>query len=116
MTILLPALAVAFAAFCVWLGVRIVNRRERWAKWTAGLVALTAFVLYPLSLPWVTSYLTLRDVTAERRVHLVPLYAPLTRLFESCPDVTTYQYVAYCYWVEEFTGAMDHKRRRMNKT
>ena len=32
MTILLPALVVAFAAFCVWLTVRIVNRRERWAK------------------------------------------------------------------------------------
>jgi hypothetical protein len=41
MTILLPALAVAFAAVCVWLTVRIVNRRERWAKWTlaAALIA-----------------------------------------------------------------------------
>jgi hypothetical protein len=38
MTILLPALAVAFAAFCIWLTVRMVNRRERWAKWT--LVAM----------------------------------------------------------------------------
>jgi hypothetical protein len=45
MTIILPALAVAFAAFCVWLGVRIVNRREKWAKWTLALtVALP--VLY----------------------------------------------------------------------
>ena len=35
MTIVLPALGVAFAAFCVWLGVRIVNRRERWAIRTA---------------------------------------------------------------------------------
>ena len=49
MTILLPTLAVAFAAFCVWLMVRIVNRRERWAKWTAvGLVI--ALVAYPLSI------------------------------------------------------------------
>ena len=38
MMILLPALAVAFAAFCVWLTVRIVNRRERWAKWTLAIV------------------------------------------------------------------------------
>jgi hypothetical protein len=29
MTLLLPALAAAFAAFCVWLTVRIVNRWER---------------------------------------------------------------------------------------
>ena len=36
--ILLPALVVAFAAFCVWLTVRIVNRRERWAKWTLAVV------------------------------------------------------------------------------
>lgn len=32
MTVMLPTLAVAFTAFCVWLTVRIVNRRERWAK------------------------------------------------------------------------------------
>jgi hypothetical protein len=48
MNVLIPAFAVAFAAFCVWLTVRIVNRRERWAKWTAvGLVMV--FVGYPLS-------------------------------------------------------------------
>jgi hypothetical protein len=52
MSILLPTLAIAFAAFCVWLTVRIVNRRERWAKWTfAVLIGLP--VLYVLSFgPW----------------------------------------------------------------
>jgi hypothetical protein len=44
----LLGLGVAFAALCVWLGVRIFNRRERWAKWTA--VALAAVVAYPLSI------------------------------------------------------------------
>ena len=45
---LLSALALAFAAFCVWLTVRIVNRRERWAKWTlAATLALP--VLYVAS-------------------------------------------------------------------
>jgi hypothetical protein len=42
MTILLPALAVAFAAFCVWPAVRVVNRRERWAiqlAFVAGMMA-----------------------------------------------------------------------------
>jgi hypothetical protein len=48
MTILLPALALAFGAFCVWLVVRIVNRRERWAKWTLGAVVGVP-VLYVLS-------------------------------------------------------------------
>jgi len=36
------ALAFAFAAFCVWLGVRIFNRRERWAKLLAIATAILA--------------------------------------------------------------------------
>ena len=49
MTILLPALSFAFAAFCVWLVVRIMNRRERWAKWALAGILLTILVVYPLS-------------------------------------------------------------------
>jgi hypothetical protein len=46
MTILLAA--AAFAASCIWLTVRIINRRERWARWTlAVLVGLP--VLYVAS-------------------------------------------------------------------
>jgi hypothetical protein len=48
MTALLSTLAVAFAAFCVWLTVRIVNRRERWAKRTA-VSLVVVLVGYPLS-------------------------------------------------------------------
>lgn len=45
---MLPVLAVAFASLCVWLAVRIVNRRERWVKWMA--VAVLSFpVLYVAS-------------------------------------------------------------------
>jgi hypothetical protein len=63
MTILLPTLAIAFAAFCVWLTVRIVNRRERWAKWTA--VALIAvLVTYPLSFGPV-NWLVVNDYAPE---------------------------------------------------
>jgi hypothetical protein len=46
--IVLPATGVAFAAFCVWLTVRIVNRRERWAKWTLVVVVVVP-VLYVAS-------------------------------------------------------------------
>jgi hypothetical protein len=38
----------AFAAFCIWLTMRIVNRRERWAKWTA--IVIVALFLYVLSI------------------------------------------------------------------
>jgi hypothetical protein len=39
---------LASAAFAVWLVVRIVNRRERWAKRTAVALSII-LVLYPLS-------------------------------------------------------------------
>src|SRR5579872_2385025 len=49
MTIVLQVICVAFASVAVWLGVRIFNRRERWAKWTAISIGI-ATMLYPLSL------------------------------------------------------------------
>src|SRR5262245_46669485 len=32
---ILAVFGVTFSAFCIWLTVRIVTRRERWAIWTA---------------------------------------------------------------------------------
>jgi hypothetical protein len=58
MSIVLPALAVAFAAFCIRLTVRIINRRERWAKWTLAAV-VCAPVLYVASFGpacWISSH------------------------------------------------------------
>jgi len=49
MRILLPTLAVAFVAFSVWLGVRIYNRREKWAKRTAVGIMIGMPLLYVLS-------------------------------------------------------------------
>ena len=79
MTILLPTLAVAFAAFCVWLTVRIVNRRERWAKWTLA-VTLSLPVLYVASfgpVVWATSW----DGTTEVSDLGVPLSPKATNLY-----------------------------------
>jgi len=44
------SLGVVLGAFCLWLTVRIINRREEWARWTAIGILLTTFVGYPLSL------------------------------------------------------------------
>jgi len=49
MPLILPALDVAFAAFCVWLTVRIVNRKERWAKRLALWLIVLLPTLYVLS-------------------------------------------------------------------
>jgi hypothetical protein len=38
MSIVIPALGVACAAFVVWLIVRRVNRRERWTMWAIVIV------------------------------------------------------------------------------
>jgi hypothetical protein len=50
MTILIPALAIAFAAFCVWLTVRIVNRGGAFSK------GLLAGVLVGLPILYVASF------------------------------------------------------------
>ena len=41
---LLILLAASYGALLIWLTVRIVNRRERWAIWTAGGL-FAAFVI-----------------------------------------------------------------------
>ena len=46
MAVALAIFGVAFAAFCVWLAVRIINRRERWAKWTFAASVVGLPVLY----------------------------------------------------------------------
>src|SRR5260221_3752649 len=49
MNIVTP-ISVAFIAFCIWLGVRIINRRERWAKRMAAALLIGVLVVYPLSI------------------------------------------------------------------
>jgi hypothetical protein len=50
MTILLPSLAVTFAAFVVWLTVRLINRRKKPGKvfWVIAVIH-AALIGYPLS-------------------------------------------------------------------
>ena len=88
MTILLRALAVAFVAFCVWLTVRIVNRRERWAKRT--LMAVVGIpLLYVLSFGpacWISSHTLDRvDRIGAQTVNL--MYQPILSLAWSGPSI-----------------------------
>jgi hypothetical protein len=48
MAIALSALGMVFAAFCVWLTVRIVNRQQRWAKRALAAIIIV-LLLYLLS-------------------------------------------------------------------
>src|SRR5262245_55425344 len=82
MTILLSTLAVAFAAFCVWLTVRIVNRKERWAKWTlAGVIVLS--VLYVLGYGLVCRLEDTNRLPDWSGRPLAILYSPMNWLFEN---------------------------------
>jgi hypothetical protein len=111
MGIVLPTLASAFAAFCVWLGVRIFNRRERWAKWTA--VGMVVMLVYPLGFGpacWISS----RTDTGAGPVAFV--YQPVIRIiFEpSAPDsvVTAIEKYAELLsapgWMFSASGDPDH--------
>jgi|SRR5579872_1230600 len=84
MPLALSIFGVAFAAFCVWLTVRIVNRRERWAKRTA-IALVVLLVAYPLSAGPVNflyfyGYVSKNSIAAAR-----DFYAPLLWLDDHAP-------------------------------
>jgi hypothetical protein len=82
MGFVLSALGAAFAGFCVWLAVRVYNRGERWAKWTA--VAVVIVMLYPMSVGPVL-WMDLHGVTPAWS-HDIPLYQPVQWLRENGPE------------------------------
>jgi len=46
---LIATVSIVFAAFCVWMAVRIINQRERWAKWTAAIAPVAVATAYPIA-------------------------------------------------------------------
>jgi len=85
MSTALSIIEVAFAAFCVWLAVRIVNRKERWAKWMlATTIGLP--VLYVASIGPACWWLSITDDEFENRKRGCTLYPHL-------PDKLAYAYL-----------------------
>ena len=81
MSIILSVAGVSFAAFCVWLAVRIVNRRERWAKWTLVLTVGLP-VLYVASFgPW--CWVVSHSTNSDKFVPVPAIFEPLTRCFRT---------------------------------
>ncbi len=59
LTFAVETAGVVYAAACIWLVVRIINRREKWAKWTMGalLIVLGLYVAssgptIPMAIRW----------------------------------------------------------------
>jgi hypothetical protein len=85
MNIIFPVVVLAFVSFVVWLGVRIVNRRERWAKRMAVGLAMAAFVGYPLSFgPYCWVGARSDDLTIVERFNVV--YSPLVGALLGLPE------------------------------
>jgi hypothetical protein len=77
-----PVLALSSGAFFVWLCVRFVNRRERWAK-RAVLTLVAMAALYPLSFgPAV--WLTGRDWISVETLSFG--YGPMAMCFNRSPS------------------------------
>jgi len=91
MTFLIPTLVVVFAAFCVWLTVRIVNRKEGWVKWMLATV-IGLPVLYVASFGpacWIVS----RQGTEEGRIPRI--YWPIGAAALRAPNFVLSSHVWY---------------------
>src|SRR5579872_2122143 len=81
MAVALSIVGMSFAAFCVWLGVRIVNRRERWARLKAVGLVIGMPLLYVLGIgPYV--WLNTRDLLPDE---LRQIYMPVGWLYKVGP-------------------------------
>jgi hypothetical protein len=89
--------SAALAAVCIWLAVRIVNRRERWAMRTAA-VLIVVFVGYPLSLgPLVWLHRGLGRPTWMNTV-CDSVYEPLHWSFRHAPESVNKVMDSYLAW------------------
>ena len=80
MALVLSIFGVAYAAFCIWLVVRILNRRERWAKRmmaaAVGLPVLYAGSFGPAC--WISSHADVGNSVVSLA------YRPVTWTFSLC--------------------------------
>jgi hypothetical protein len=83
------ALSATFAAFCVWLTVRVVNRRERWAKWTLA-TAICLPSLYVLSMGPAAWLHSRKWLSEDVRTAIDWIYAPITH-FANYPGGPLYE-------------------------
>src|SRR5262245_35651024 len=79
------AAGLVFAAFCIWLGIRIANRREKRAKRTAIALAVLMLV-YVLSIGpvnWIESRVETPEFVEEAQYHF---YYPLDSIMMYGPE------------------------------
>jgi hypothetical protein len=77
MALALAIFGVALAALCVWLTVRIVNRREKWAKRTAVVLLWVLLFVYPFSIGPIACIVNHDILPASWKPALVEIYSPI---------------------------------------
>jgi len=98
MAIALAVSGVAFAAFCVWLTVRIVNRRERWAKWTLAAMIVGLPALYVAGFgPAIWLHVRLGAPEWSKAI-IESVYEPLIWMVEHGPQGISEAYQKYGRW------------------
>ncbi|MBI3866873.1 MAG: hypothetical protein HY290_33755 [Planctomycetia bacterium] len=107
MTLIVSTLAVAVAAFCVWLTVRIVNRKERWAKWTLA-AAVGMPVLYVASFGPASWIYWQKWCPQTAHFSIGIFYAPAQWLLDEGPRPVRVALTWYCC---QFNGPDDPRLR-----
>lgn len=99
------ATAVAFAAFCIWLAVRIVNRRERWAKW-ALIAVISPPVLYIASFGPVCWWASTNRMPGSAMNAAMTIYQPLIQIALSGDGVFGQALIWWASLRGDVTGAL----------
>jgi hypothetical protein len=95
--IVLATLRVGVAAFAIWLTIRIVNRRERWAKRLALGLIFAVVVGYPMS--WGPMIFVCHKCgEPDWMVAAMDVYNPLVWFVTSVPRWMLKPYEAYTDW------------------
>ncbi len=100
MAMLLGLTGVSLAAFCVWLAVRIINRRDKSARMLLA-ATLVALMLYPLSASPAERLAQKLGIHATLDPVARLFYAPLRWSFEHAPAPVRDCLSAYDGWWRE---------------
>ena len=102
-TAIFATLGISCAAFCVWLAVRLVNRRERWAKrlaWTMA-VFLTLYLLSCGPASWMYVHVVPEPLCPAYIRIMARFYFPIATLLQTSRFAVTAIHGYQCLWVTD---------------
>jgi hypothetical protein len=85
----LPALALVCSAWAIWLMVRIINRRERWAMWMLASELVAVFAVYPLCIGPASRLSFDPDCPHWIRSEFPAFFEPVLRVLEAAPEAVS---------------------------